>query len=429
MKPSLPLGIVVLLLLGAPAAAQETRAAKWQKLREDKRQTVQPHRDTELTRTLLRVEKSGFAELTQLGVKGLYPFIGTTVRNSGFGGGARYWRPRLGGTQASLQGFAALSHKLYQFYGFQLGKMKPNGVQAYAHPLRNRSLFDNPFEETRLERRNLFLYLDLQYRDMLDEPFFGLGNDAPPENESSYAGRAAAYEVAAAYHYRSRVGIGLRGGFMQMKLRETKTDEAPDIRDVFDDTTAPGLARQPDFWHFGGSLWIDYLDHPTHPRLGGFLTLQLDDYNDRGSRGFHFHRFRLESRHYLPLLSRQRLLAVRFLTTMDTPRGANRVPFYLMESLGGNDRLRGYSEVRFRDRNLIYLSAEYRWLPAPAWELAIFYDTGKVFPDRSSFEFNHLKKNWGFGVRFRNPNQVFIRLDFARSEESTMFHFAFSPAF
>jgi outer membrane translocation and assembly module TamA len=114
---------------------------------------------------------------------------------------------------------------------------------------------------------------------------------------------------------------------------------------------------------------------------------------------------------------------------MDTADQGSEVPFYLMQTLGGTDMLRGFRDFRFRDKNLIYLSAEYRWEAAPAVELAAFYDTGKVASERSDLGFNHLRHGFGAGIRFKTFRRVVLRIDVGHSEEGTFAHIALGPSF
>jgi len=46
---------------------------------------------------------------------------------------------------------------------------------------------------------------------------------------------------------------------------------------------------------------------------------------------------------------------------------------------------------------LLYLSAEYPWEAAAGLELAVFYDTSKVFPDSSDFDLDDRNESYGFG--------------------------------
>jgi hemolysin activation/secretion protein len=101
-----------------------------------------------------------------------------------------------------------------------------------------------------------------------------------------------------------------------------------------------------------------------------------------------------------------------------------------METLGGHDSLRGFDRMRFRDENLVFTSAEYRWEAAPFWELALFYDAGKVFPNGEDWSLKHLENGYGFGMRFKLPKTVLLRFDIGRSNEGTHFYFRFSsPSF
>jgi hemolysin activation/secretion protein len=111
-------------------------------------------------------------------------------------------------------------------------------------------------------------------------------------------------------------------------------------------------------------------------------------------------------------------------------RGQGQVPFYLQETLGGDTALRGFRNFRFRDTNLLYLSAEYRWEVPPALEFAIFYDRGKVFADRADWDFTSLEKGFGIGIRAKTLDSLLLRLDFSRSREDTFrVSFKFSRSF
>jgi len=174
---------------------------------------------------------------------------------------------------------------------------------------------------------------------------------------------------------------------------------------------------------------VDYRDVPGNPHKGTILGVAFSRFDDRKENKFDFNRFAFDGRGYLPLGSDQRILALRFFSSFDDPSRGSQVPFYLMETLGGSETLRGFHRSRFRDKNLMYLSGEYRWEGAPGLELALFYDTGKVFPDRSDFGFNNLEKSWGFGVRFKSSNSVFLRIDYGHSNEGDRIIIKFGPSF
>jgi hypothetical protein len=86
--------------------------------------------------------------------------------------------------------------------------------------------------------------------------------------------------------------------------------------------------------------------------------------------------------------------------------GASVVPFYLEPTVGGSDinsqmSLRGYPDYRFRDRDSVFVQAEYS---VPLWDpigFAVFYDAGTVGPKFGSLGFGHLRQDAGVGATFR----------------------------
>ena len=158
------------------------------------------------------------------------------------------------------------------------------------------------------------------------------------------------------------------------------------------------------------------------------IALALARSEDLEGSEFDFNRLAFDARHYVPLGSIARVLALRFFTSLHDTHDGGRVPFYFQEALGGSEMLRGFRELRFQNLNLIYLSAEYRWEAVPALEFALFYDTGKVFGDHADFSLENLEDSYGFGVRFKAPGAMVFRIDTARSREGTRIYFKFGSA-
>lgn len=104
------------------------------------------------------------------------------------------------------------------------------------------------------------------------------------------------------------------------------------------------------------------------------------------------------------------------------------VPFYLQPTLGGkstirsvhDDRLgsdgtdatlRGYRNLRFRDRNLLLVQAEYR---VPLWgpiDATVFADAGKVAPTRSDLDLDDLRGDVGFSLSIMKGFSTWARVD------------------
>ena len=53
-------------------------------------------------------------------------------------------------------------------------------------------------------------------------------------------------------------------------------------------------------------------------------------------------------------------------------------------------------------------------------DLAFFYDAGKVTARRSDLDLDGLKDDFGFGFRFHGPFATPLRIELARSRESSL---------
>jgi outer membrane protein assembly factor BamA len=104
------------------------------------------------------------------------------------------------------------------------------------------------------------------------------------------------------------------------------------------------------------------------------------------------------------------------------------IPFSLQPTLGGKsairsvheDRLgsdgtdatlRGYRDLRFRDRNLLLLQAEYR---VPLWgpiDGTLFADAGKVARTRSELDLSDLRRDVGFSLSIMKGWSTWARVD------------------
>ena len=85
-------------------------------------------------------------------------------------------------------------------------------------------------------------------------------------------------------------------------------------------------------------------------------------------------------------------------------------PFYELALLGGNNKMRGYVQGRFRENHLQVFQAEYR--AHLFWRLGIvgFASVGTVENRLVDFDVNNVKFTAGAGVRFRLTKEEPINL-------------------
>jgi outer membrane protein assembly factor BamA len=179
----------------------------------------------------------------------------------------------------------------------------------------------------------------------------------------------------------------------------------------------PGFEAQPDFIRTDAGLTYDWRDNPLHPHSGGRYRARLLNFADRDLDAFSFRRVELEAEHYVPLPHRLRTLALRATAVLTDPDSGNDVPFYYQPTLGGSRVLRGYREFRFRDRNAMAFTAEYRWEAWWALDGALFVDTGTVAREAHDLRVRDMDVSYGVGFRVHSNNAFVARLDLAFSRE------------
>lgn len=405
--------------------AAATREELWQQRRHLKTRLSRPNRQNRLEKTFLWLEQKNLENLIRY--RDFYLKFGNISTDSGFAPGVRHWNPRLGGSSLAVQSSAAYSVRGYQLYDLQFGKGQGGAseffVRSAASPLASK------FGDFPEQDRRFFLYADLRYRRFPQEDFFGVGPVSRKSDRTDFVLEDASYDVVGGYQVNRWLGVGAKAGFLQVNVDRGTDERFPATQELFTEASAPGLIRQPNFFRMSSAIFIDYRDQPGNPHRGGLFGFTFSRYDDRGGSDFEFNRFAFDVRQYVALGSVQRVLALRFFTSLDDAGAARRVPFYLQQTLGGSDTLRGFREFRFRDANLLHLSAEYRWEASPALEFVLFYDAGKVFSSRSDFDFERLEKSAGIGVRFKTPRAVLFRIDAGWSIEGTRIYFKFGPSF
>lgn len=185
----------------------------------------------------------------------------------------------------------------------------------------------------------------------------------------------------------------------------------------------------------GLSVKYDNTDFPVNPSLGSIIKAGIK-YDPGFSDNEQWNVAEFEYSTYFKLphgpFTEQQVIAINAWTAhtlSDAP-----APHYYGVTLGGLYRLRAYPIERFHDNSAIYYSAEFRTIPKSDllrnitflefanlewWELAIFYETGRVAPDWNLKDLHDsMKSDVGVSLRVM-ANHDIARLDVAWSEEDT----------
>jgi len=184
---------------------------------------------------------------------------------------------------------------------------------------------------------------------------------------------------------------------------------------------------------FGFSFKYDNTDFPVNPSMGSIVDVGIKydpGFNDNEQWSvaeFEFSKFfNLGS----GPLSEQQVLAFNAWTATTLSDAPS--PHYYGVTLGGLYRMRAYPIERFHDDSAIYYSVEFRTIPKSDllrnitflefanlewWEIAFFYEMGRVAPVWNFKELHSsMKTDIGVSLRIMANNDI-GRLDFAWSEE------------
>lgn len=105
------------------------------------------------------------------------------------------------------------------------------------------------------------------------------------------------------------------------------------------------------------------------------------------------------------------------------------VPWTMLSQMGGQSRMRGYYEGRYRDKNLIEAQAELRQKLYKRFGGVIWVGAGNIFPEFHQLYLSHTLLNCGIGARWELKNRVNVRLDFGIGRNQTGLTLSLNEAF
>jgi hypothetical protein len=324
----------------------------------------------------------------------------------------------------------------YSGGGFTLGAGYTRYVSAYnTIDMRGSWTFSNykrleaEFNAPRMFNRRGNLSVIGGWREATQVGFYGVGTNTLKDDRANYLFNQP-YGSALLTVFPTRRTFMMRGGVEYSRWsQEPGEGTFPSVEEKYTPDTLPGLGAKVTYLHTQGTLGFDWRTSPGYSRRGGYLAATAHDYKDSDD-GFGFQQMEYEAIQHLPILRETWVLAFRGRVHTAFEKDGQQIPFFMLPALGGGSSLRGYASWRFRDRNSLLMQAEWRVIVNRYFDLAFFYDTGKVVARTSDIDFDNLKDDYGFGVRFHGPFSTPLRLELARSSESKFsLIFAAGPSF
>jgi len=298
--------------------------------------------------------------------------------------------------------------------------------------------------------------VSLGYDKTLTKRFFGFGPKTPESFETSYTDEQFEIDVGMQISWPDPDGDWVLGGGLRAEFHELSGGEVSDVPQTGCDPLSVALVIGLDqrchraaFFdaehaNIGWAYWklrYDTRDSQANPYSGWMLGASVDAalLQNGGSVGA---RYSIEATKVIPLpgLFHSGAEGQEEHPPTDTlvfgaqaNLSSGELPFFERPSLGGNERLRGYIDGRFRDKASWWAGVEYRlWVlprgfPIPFTRalrvervgLAPFYELGSVAEDGFGLFDSPLLHSYGVSLRVTLERAAPFRVDFGFSDEGS----------
>jgi hypothetical protein len=205
------------------------------------------------------------------------------------------------------------------------------------------------------------------------------------------------------------------GGRIESLWADVGGATGPGLRSIttqYNESTAPGLASQPNLIHY--QVFAE--PRRTRHKFQFDYKVGYNFYQDHDTGHYSFRRFKVDGTHtFHPTGRAEDVLTIHNRLTISDTDSGNAIPFFQQETLGGSDingqpTLRGFPDYRFRGPDLVLIQVEYDqrvWGPIG---LLGFYDTGQVAVKASDLSFAKMRQSFGFGLSVWAGNKAVFKV-------------------
>jgi hypothetical protein len=263
------------------------------------------------------------------------------------------------------------------------------------------------------DRRPVSLRLRADYDYKPNRVYYGIGNDTPESDRSFYRLESSNAEVTLLLGASPLRQLRIVSGYSGMSPGRGYFG-SPQLEDVF---AAPYERRTTKELVYGVTADFAELDDERDPSRGAHARLDLRRATGLRPVDPDYYQWRVEGRAYVPVFAKHRVLAVRGVYAGIEPTGASILPFYRLARSGGVDHFAGFTNERFRDRQLMFTRIEYRWAILPRVSALALYELSEVAPQAGSFRLADAHTAYGGGLRLGVSDVRTLRVELAKSVE------------
>jgi len=308
---------------------------------------------------------------------------------------------------------------IFLFYTKKSEDLRPSKIGFGAHYTTNKQYKFSLNPNIYFNANNLVINMPASYSYTLDK-FWGKGNSTLDTGTEEYFRKD--FNLQLEVQVPPVLFFADRTGFI-LDYKNTEIDDPKENQFLLNESI--NGFKGGDIFGVGINLVWDRRDNLFYPTEGHYQYIKFIVYPEPSD--FVFSTFELDVRYYKKLLKNQILATNLYIKSV----GSN-APFYELPALGGQNRMRGYFQGRYRDRNYVAFQSEFRQYISKKIGFVAFAGFGDVGEEITDLNLKDLKYSFGGGLRylFNKKENVNLRMDIGIGRDgNTGIYFGIEEAF
>lgn len=293
--------------------------------------------------------------------------------------------------------------------------------------LRNRSMYRFRFRDIDISNGKFKAGFLAKYTLMPDEKFYGLGMKSDEENESNFAWEQISVELSIGKRYFDKIKADVFLEYQRNNILKGRDDTLPSTTELYNNATLPGLEAGIELAGGRFEFAFDSKNHPGKPTAGWEILLSGGALRETDGNRYGFWESSVDIKRYFHLFY-GRYLIFRAAVRTTEPFSKREVPFFYYSQIGRWSTIRGFTRGRFRDRDLLLGSIEYRWPLMPKFlDASLFIDAGQVGHDLlNDFSGDDFEITYGIGLIGWQDGGTIVKAEIGKSSEQIRFNLKFN---
>ncbi|ELK8308825.1 BamA/TamA family outer membrane protein [Vibrio vulnificus] len=245
--------------------------------------------------------------------------------------------------------------------------------------------------------------------------YWGQGESAAQTDSNKTQYNAQRYQFNPKIAYEIAPSVYLKAGWHWQTYQGVTVDDETPVAKALSNGRSSGMLL---------GMEYDSRDFEPNPEMGSYWNLEWSDFRHQYGSDTNYQQWLMNVRHYLRVSS-QTIVAMELYSQAFT----GDVPWYDQAMLGDDQRMRGYYQGQYRDRNQLSTQVEVRHSFNQRHGMVAWVGAGTIAPHYNEL----LEQSWlptvGIGYRFAFKARINVRVDMGFGKESSGFYFHVNEAF